>query len=211
MVLLHGIANVPLSMKYLEEYLKKEGYEVLNLGYPTTDVTIEKAADVVRKRIEQWSSGRGGGDGTVSIVAHSMGNIVTRKAMEAGLAGIHRMVMIAPPNRGSLTAQQLKDLKAYQWVFGPAGQQLSSGNITFFADLPAPSCQFGIIAGGKGDGEGYNPLLPGDDDGTVRVAETRLDGAADFVLVQNTHTMLLFDRETADQVVHFLRYGRFKH
>ncbi len=37
-----------------------------------------------------------------------------------------------------------------------------------------PEYPFAIIAGGKKDGEGYNLLLPGDDDGIVRVAETEM-------------------------------------
>jgi triacylglycerol esterase/lipase EstA (alpha/beta hydrolase family) len=35
-ILLHGLARSPRSMKRMQKYLKKEGYRVYNLDYPTT-------------------------------------------------------------------------------------------------------------------------------------------------------------------------------
>ena len=208
--LLHGIANIPLSMKFLESRLQKAGYKVHNLGYPSTRVPIEEAAEQVRSKIEQLA-----GTDTVHIVAHSMGNLVARKALEeslprSGQIKLGKMVMIAPPSSGSLAAERLKELDIFRWVFGPAGQQLPSRNTDFFKNLPEPPCPFGIIAGGRGTEDGYNPLIPGDDDGTVSVEETKLPGAADMVIIRNTHTLLLFDEETAAQTVHFLKHGRFE-
>jgi hypothetical protein len=120
------------------------------------------------------------------------------------------MVMIAPPSRGSFAAQRLRDLDIYRWVLGPAGQQLPAENREFFDQLPEPPCQFGIIAGGRGTEEGYNPLIPGDNDGTVSVEETKLPGASDMIILKNTHTLILFDEEMAKQVVSFLKSGRFQ-
>jgi triacylglycerol esterase/lipase EstA (alpha/beta hydrolase family) len=218
--LLHGIANIPLSMKFLESRLGKAGYTVHNLGYPSTRVPIEEAAEQVRGKIEQLA-----GTDTVHIVAHSMGNLVARKALDGdlphsgqiklgqiklGQIKLGKMVMIAPPSRGSFAAERLKELDIFRWVFGPAGQQLPSKNTAFFENLPEPPCPFGIIAGGRGTEDGYNPIIPGDNDGTVSVEETKLPGAADMVIIRNTHTLLLFDEETAAQTVHFLKHGRFR-
>lgn len=204
-VLVHGIASIPISMTYLERALAAQGYSTVNLGYPSTELPIQEAADLVRSSLEAIP-----GQGTIHLVGHSLGNIVLRMALSRPLKRLGRMVMVAPPNQGSFAADALKDLHLYRWIFGPAGQQLSVDNSAFFAALPVPPCPFGIIAGGKGDGEGFNPLLPGDDDGTVRVSETRLDGAADFILLPDTHTLILFDSETARQVVSFLKSGRFE-
>jgi len=204
-ILLHGIANVPLSMKYLEEHIEKAGFKVYNFGYPSTDVSIEEAADRVREKVEALGPGI-----TINFVAHSMGNLVVRRMFDRDLPNLGKMVMIAPPNQGSLLAEQLKDLDVYRWIFGPAGQELPADRIGFFQSLPIPPCPFGIIAGGRGTEEGYNPLLPGDDDGTVRVEETLLPGAADFILIHSTHTLILFDKDTAEQTVYFLKHGKFK-
>jgi pimeloyl-ACP methyl ester carboxylesterase len=204
-VLLHGLASFPVSMVFLEKVLEKEGYAVRNLGYPSTRGSVEDAAARVRQEVRDINP-----DITVHFVAHSLGNIVVRRMLSEDIPNIGRMVMIAPPNSGSLLAQQLKDLGLFKWIFGQAGKQLSSDNALFFDSLPSPPCEFGIIAGGKGDGKGYNPFLPGDDEGTVTVESTMLEGARDFILLNATHTLILFSKETAEQTVHFLKNGRFK-
>jgi pimeloyl-ACP methyl ester carboxylesterase len=204
-VLLHGIANVPISMKYLEDNLEEAGYRVYNLGYPSTGETIEKAAALVREKVLAIK-----GADRINFVGHSMGNLVIRKMLGKSLPGLGRIVMIAPPNQGSLVAEQLENLDLYKWIFGPAGQELPADNRAFFEKLPIPDCEFGIIAGGRGTDEGYNPLLPGDDDGTVAVEETKLKGAADFIVINRTHTLILFAPETVKQTIHFLKNGRFK-
>lgn len=203
--LLHGLGSVPLSMWYLEDHLEEAGYTVRNLGYPSTHLPVGEAADLVRREVDRAEAAS-----RVHFVAHSLGSIVVRKMLEHEIPNLGRMVMIAPPNGGSLTAQRLQDLDIFRWIFGPAGQQLAADNREFFQSLPIPPCEFGIIAGGKGDGEGFNLGLPGDDDGTVRVEETLLPGAADFLLLRDTHTLILFDPETSRQAVHFLKEGRFE-
>jgi len=204
-ILLHGIANIPLSMKYLENSLEKAGYQVHNLGYPSTDVSIEEAASRIREKVTAMS-----GANTINFVGHSMGNLLIRMLLGDDLPGVGRVVMIAPPNQGSFMAQRLEDRDVYRWIFGPAGQQLPADNRDFFESLPIPNCQFGVIAGGRGTEEGYNPFLEGDDDGTVSVEETKLPGAADHTLVNATHTLILFDPETVEQTIHFLKFGKFQ-
>jgi len=204
-VLLHGIANIPLSMKYLENKLEEAGYQIHNLGYPSTDVPIEEAAVKIREKVMALGAAK-----PIHFVGHSMGNLLIRVVLEKDLPGLGRVVMIAPPNQGSFMAQRLEDLDIFRWIFGPAGRQLTANNRTFFENLPVPDCEFGIIAGGRGTEDGFNPLLDGDDDGTVSVEETKLPGSADFTLVNNTHTLILFDPETVEQTIHFLKNGRFR-
>ena len=88
--------------------------------------------------------------------------------------------MLAPPNHGSLLAVTLGDNKVYQVVTGQTGQQLGRDWQRVEGKLATPACEFGILAGGRGDNHGYNLLLPGDNDGIISVETTRLAGAADF-------------------------------
>ena len=53
-------------------------------------------------------------------------------------------------------------------------------------------------------------LIPGDDDGTVTVASTRLVGAADFATVPALHSFLISDPVVADMTGRFLREGRLR-
>ena len=75
--------------------------------------------------------------------------------------------------------------------------------------LAIPPCPFGIIAGGDDDPEGGNPLLDGNDDMVVTVAETRLPGAADFVIVPALHTFIMDDAQVQEYTLRFLQHGYF--
>lgn len=193
-------------MAYLKKVVEKEGYRALNLGYHSTRSSVEDAAARLRVKIRSAVP-----EGEVHFVAHSLGNIVVRMMMAEPMPNLGKMVMIAPPNKGSELSERLKNRELYRWIFGPAGQQLSSDNSDFFDNLPVPQCRFGIIAAGRGSEKGFNPLLEGDNDGTISVESTRLEGASDFVMIHGLHTMMLFSRETARQVISFLRNGVFMH
>jgi hypothetical protein len=114
--------------------------------------------------------------------------------------------MIAPPNQGSAIAEALRDWLPYRATLGEVGQELTPEAV---ARMPLPSCEFGIIAGGKGDGKGLNPLLRGDNDGVVTVDETRLRGAADFLLLHATHTFIMANEKCIEATRRFLETGRF--
>ena len=77
------------------------------------------------------------------------------------------------------------------------------------AAIPLPQCtRVAIIAGGNG-ARGFNPLLNGDNDATVTVAETQMPEInAAFLLVRATHNALAADRATAAATLSFLQTGR---
>ena len=64
------------------------------------------------------------------------------------------------------------------------------------ATLPPPPGEFAIIAGVRGTPDGFNPLIDGDDDGTVALSETHLDGVADRMTVPGgVHSFLMGRRD----------------
>ena len=75
--------------------------------------------------------------------------------------------------------------------------------------LAVPPCDFGIVAGGRGDEIGYSRLLAGDDDAVVCVEETRLEGARDFLLVPVHHAAMMKHPAVQRATVSFLEMGRF--
>ncbi|MBN1441630.1 MAG: alpha/beta fold hydrolase [Planctomycetes bacterium] len=205
-VLVHGLFRSKDSFADMAEALEKAGYEVASINYPSTRRRIEDHAEQLERILENLE-----GVQKVSFVTHSLGGIVVRallardgrwkKKLEVG-----RLVMIGPPSRGSIVAEQLKDWFPYRVAAGDSGQELTSQEVE---KIPVPSCPFGIIAGGKGDGDGYNPLLPGDDDGTVTVESTKLPGAAGFLLVEALHSFLMKDPEVIQATRRFLEKGEF--
>ena len=164
----------------------------------------------------------------INFIGHSMGNIVIRHYLgdlarqdpakqtpNAAAADrrakmrFQRFVMLAPPNQAALLATMLADNALFKGIAGDAGQQLGRDWPELEKRLATPEFEFGIIAGGKGNAKGYNPLLPGDNDGTISVDSTKLAGARDFVVVPVLHTFIMDNATVQQYVLRFLRHGHF--
>ena len=215
-IVVHGLGASRQFMNSLGDYLHDQGkFNVVNFGYPSTVGDIGTHAKSLASVIRHLE-----GVDTVSFVAHSMGNLVIRHCL-ADLASLpaseqpeityKRFVMIAPPNHGAELADNFKDSKIAQTFAGEPLQQLapSKGWETLEQRLAAPSFEFGIIAGGTGDGEGYLAAIPGDDDSLLSVDTTRLAGANDFVLVKGIHQLLPKNEQVQDNTLRFLEKGYF--
>ncbi len=204
-VLLHGILRGPGSMEKIERALQACGYRVVNFGYPSTRESIMDSADLLNEELRKLLPGA-----TVHFVTHSMGAIVVRYYLAHYKAVTPaRFVMIAPPNRGSSLARGLARFSLFRWIFGRAGMEVAQLPEALVSSLPAPRCEFGVIAGGLGNDAGLNPFIDGDDDGTVTVEETRLEGMKDFVQVKGQHSLLLLQQRVVDNVLAFLQTGGF--
>ena len=83
-------------------------------------------------------------------------------------------------------ADNFADNELVKSLAGKALDELapSKGWPTLEQRLLTPDFEFGIIAGGQGDDEGYLESIPGDDDMLLSVDTTKLDGASDFALVK---------------------------
>ena len=90
-----------------------------------------------------------------------------------------------------------------------AGVQLGKNWKELEPRLETPSGEFGIISGGYNNALGLNPLVPGDDDGRISVDETRLSGAADFLVLGAVHEFIIFDPRVFDSTLRFLTSGYF--
>lgn len=210
-VLLHGLGAPRWSMKPLAGYLEKNGgYKTFVVEYASLRSSIDdqarSLANVIRNldRIEE-----------INLIGHSLGNIVIRrylagdKSAEDGWkpdARVARVVMIAPPNHGAITAVQLADTATFKTIFGAAGQQLGKTWKKLEPRLATPR-DFGIIAGGYGNDLGLNPLVPGDDDGRISVETTRLAGASDFQVIGAVHEFIIFDPRTFRLTLRYLESG----
>ncbi len=204
-IYLHGIGRTSRSMRPLLDAMPKEGFVHVLFEYPSTRVSIEQAADYLHSLIVSLTD-----VSKISFVVHSMGGLVVRRYLRDHKdPRLHRMVMLGTPNRGAELADMLKRNWIFRTVYGPAGQELVTDPDGTTGTLPIPAFEFGVIAGGKGDENGFNPLLPGDDDGTVTINSTRLSGAADFLRVPRLHSFLLADATAIAATKCFLEHGRF--
>jgi pimeloyl-ACP methyl ester carboxylesterase len=207
-VLVHGIMNKPFVMSRLSNALTEKGYQVHNWGYPSTGGLIEDHARNLNQYLQSLKPG-----GRIHFVGFSQGAIIIRYLLtHHRVERTGRFVMIAPPNHGSEVAEAFYEYAWFRGLYGDKSiKQLFAKQNDFLKEVGTPRVEFGIIAGGRGDANGFSAQIPGDDDGTISVASARLDGAKDFVPMPHLHTPLVFAAGTAEQTLHFLEHGRFNH
>ena len=212
-ITVHGLGRSRKSMAGIGKYLADNGgFTWINVTYASTRDTIDAHGMALGQIVNELT-----GAEEVNFVAHSLGNLVIRRYLanrakmppEQQGPPLGRFVMLAPPNQGAQIAEQLHNNKLFQLVFGLSGEQLSGGWNEIEQRLAIPPFQFGIIAGGRGEGGANNPLLSGDDDLVVTVEETRLAGAADFLVVPALHTFIMDDPTVHECTLRFLQHGHF--
>lgn len=204
-ILVHGIMRSSKSFGTIERKFSEKGFLVFGFDYPSTRISIIESADYLRQCINSLE-----GIEEINLVVHSMGGLVVRSMlMQETDPRLKRMVMMGVPNNGAVPADILKSNPLFKSLLGPAGQQLGTEEDGLIPKLPIPDFEFGILAGGKGDNKGFNPLLKGDDDGTVSVESTRLDGAADFLRLPVLHSFLMHNDKCVEAATNFLQSGKF--
>jgi hypothetical protein len=213
-ITLHGLIRSRDHMAGLGKYLAEEGkFNVVNVSYASTRRLLDDHALSLSRVI----AGLEGID-EIDFVCHSLGNLVVRRYLgEAAQpqprwrvdSRIKRMVMLGPPNNGAQLAVLFKGNDLYGLVAGPSGKQLSRSWDECQKSLATPQFEFGILAGGSGNGRGLNPLVAGDDDLVVSVEETKLPGAVDFRLLRCRHSYLMDDATARQHVLSFLNHGYF--
>jgi len=188
-VLVHGMGRSQFSMVPMQHRLGKQGFRTLNYGYDSFGPDIETiAADldaVLERELESQPAPQ------VHFVTHSLGGIVVRKLIEDDRPErLGRVVMMAPPNQGSHTADRLS--KWVGWMLRPISE-LKTENSTVAALPPPEAVEVAIIAG--------------DSDGKVSFEESQLEGAAEHVVVRSGHTFIMTKPSVARMAGCFLRTG----
>lgn len=235
-ILLHGFGSNALTMRnYAEGFREykidgKPIYDhVFNMAYPSTMQSILDHAKMLERVINNLPPTIR----RIDFVGHSLGSIVMRRYLSGPLDAewqvpsepeereqarrnfcpdkrVGRFVMLGPPNHGAEIATKLIGRDPVRRYFtGPSGDELGTQWAETEKTLGIPCCPFIVLAGGRGDGEGFSTLIPGDDDGIVSIQGTGLAGAEAWIqFLEVGHNELLWTKAVFDTAVKFLTEER---
>lgn len=206
-VLLHGLGRSEYSMAKLEYALRAEGYLTWNEGYPSTKKPIEELAPVIGVAVDYC---RGQDARRVHFVTHSLGGILVRAYFQDhSTEGIGRVVMLAPPSRGSEVVDRYRETWWFRHATGPAGQQLGTDPESVPIRLARVDLEIGVIAGRRSSDPWFGGLFPGAHDGKVSVERAALPEMKDLLVVDSGHTFIMNSAPVIAQVLRFLKTGAF--
>jgi pimeloyl-ACP methyl ester carboxylesterase len=190
-VLLHGFGAKRVLMWPLARRLRADGFRVVQWNFLSLFSSIEKHA----KRLHDFLTTQLVSEKRVHIVAHSMGSIVTRAALNRlRPPNLGRVVLLAPPNRGS-PAAGLASL--FVGAIITPSRELSDRSTSYVNQLKTSSdIEIGIIAAK------YDLLVP--------AKNTHLPSEREHVTLIATHNSLLLSRSVGKMTANFLRTGEFQ-
>lgn len=193
-VLVHGLAGSRLDMWPLGRRLKRRGYRVRHWGYRTFGHRIETHAERLAQDLVAMDAKISGGK--IHLVTHSMGGIIARTVLaNHAIENLGRVVMLAPPHRGSHMARKLVP---YLGWLTPSLNQLSDAEDSYVNQLPnslRPEVEFGIVEATK--------------DRVIAQGGVLLDGYRDYARVEGHHGVLAWYPQAIQFAEDFLVHGRF--
>lgn len=201
-VLVHGLWMKGQEMLLLQWRLRRAGYRVYRFSYRSVAHDLMDNAWRLNRFLQKVEGE------TVHLVAHSLGGLVVRRLLhDYPEQRPGRIVTLGSPHSGSHVANHLSRIGWFRRLLGYSFPTLKGELFPWHGER-----ELGSIAGDLTIGVGQLlRSLPKPNDGTVSVAETRLEGMSDHVVVHTSHMALLFSRHAAEQTIHFLRQGCFAH
>jgi len=208
-IVLHGLGEGRSAMKPLVAFLEENmSASILSFGYASPQASLASHAHSLSSVLAGLPPAT-----AISFVGHSMGNLVVRRWLQDAkpeiVCRIKRMVMLGPPNQGSDLARLVGNNHLLRNLASGAARELVLHWDRISRELQTPPFEYGIIAGGKGDNEGYSLLLEGDDDAIVRVSETQLQGSDGFLVIPVRHSLMMENTDVQKETLRFLLQGRF--
>ncbi|HSM31442.1 MAG TPA: alpha/beta hydrolase [Woeseiaceae bacterium] len=203
----HGLWAGGAGMYLVKRHLEREcDMQAYVFSYPSVKKTLDENAGLLARFIED------NGIEQAHMVGHSLGGLVILRMLANRYSDIPgRIVCVGSPLRGSRVATILSAKSWGEHLLGVSVPQGTvDGSANEWARAVTARREIGSIAGSIPFGVGHVTGRFGEpNDGTVTIAETRLDGAKDHIVMPTTHTGLLISRNVAEQIGTFLRRGAF--
>lgn len=206
-VCVHGFWSHGTGMYLIKRRLEREfGFRAHLFSYRSAHGTLDANAAALARYIGDLDV-----DG-VHIVGHSLGGVLALRLFANEMNVLPgRVVCLGSPLTGSRAADFLSE---QEWAENIMGRSLHAGVVEAAANEWASHVcerrEIGVIAGNVP--LGFGRLVANFDeenDGTVAVSETRLEGARDHLVMPVSHKGMLVSRDVADQAGSFLKRGEF--
>lgn len=207
-VLVHGLVYNGFLMCPMARFLARNGYEAFCYDHRTTRGTVDEHARVFKSRLEELVRQYPGRP--VNIITHSLGGLVVGQALKhlsnwqggedelLNRGKIKKIVMMAPPNRGSKVASAVMHCIPGISKLSQSLPELSFGESSPMHKIPVPcGIPLGVIAASR--------------DLLVPRCSTALDTQCDYVMVASGHSYMMLRPKIMQQVLSFLKSGRFGH
>lgn len=195
-----------MEMTLLKHRLESDyGFNCVMFSYASVTGNMIDHISKLRELAQQQQCER------LHFVGHSLGGVVTYKLLEStnDLAP-GRAVFLGSPLQGSRAVAAIS-----QWTIGRAavGDEVCNALLEGQERRWDGRRDIGIVAGSANMGLGrfFASELSANGDGTVLIEETKLDGAADQIVLPVSHTTMVFSPLVTRQIVKFLREGKFDH
>ncbi len=206
-ICVHGYLSHGAGMYLIKRRLEREyAMRVALFNYPSVRGTLDQNAAALAAFIQAQ------GVSSAHIIGHSLGGVLAMR-MHANypdsLPG--RVVCLGSPLTGSRAATFLHE---FEWAEDIIGKSVPEAMVhrtaNDWASEVAAGRDIGVIAGNVP--LGFGRLVANfneDNDGTVSVSETHLDGAKDHLIMPVSHKGMLVSAAVADQAAAFIRRGEF--
>ena len=191
-LLLPGLGRTHRAMSRLQSCLNRQGFDAIDWNYPSTQGRIDDHARELQRTLIQLD--RDPAVARIHLVGHSLGAIIIRRALTMAVpVKIGRVVMLAPPNRGSKSADRWSTLFRQK---APVLDELSDEPDSVVNRMRVPDgVEIGVIAASH--------------DLRVDERDTHLPGETDHVTLRALHGSIMWQSDTCRHTAHFLRHARF--